>query len=273
MSNGSEPVVLHLSPSVAANLISRNALRAWREHSRGGAEEVEPTELMRRGNLFDRLLFGGTTEIVIVDAADWRTKIAQEARAAAEAERKIAVLAHKYAETEASANAIGTLLLDRGIDVTAGKCQHRVVWSSEGVACKGFLDLLFIDDMPARIFDLKIVDDASAVKLDMRASIQAAAYPEAIETLYPALAGRVTMQFIIAEADGGDMRIAEPDGQLRALGASRWRRAVATWGECVRRNEWPGYPREVVRVEAKPWDLAQEMDATIPEGGSSEPGF
>jgi hypothetical protein len=69
------------------------------------------------------------------------------------------------------------------------------------------------------------------------------------------------------------MTVAEPDGTLRALGASRWRRAVATWGECVRASRWPGYPRDVLQVEAKPWDLSGEMAAVIPNGGSTNVSF
>jgi hypothetical protein len=268
-----DPKTMHLSPSIAATLIARTPKHAWREHSLGGAEEREATELMRRGKLFDRLLFGVGPEIVVVDAADWRTKAAKEARDAAEAERKIAVLAHKHAEVQAAADGINRLLLDHGINHLSGQCQHPVVWSSDGVSCKGYLDLLFLNSDTATIYDLKVVDDASVIKLDMRASLQATAYPEAIETLFPHLAGRVTMQFIIAEADGWDMRLAEPDGQLRALGASRWRRAVTTWGECLRTGVFPGYPREVTRVAVKPWQFDEEMSAVVPVGGSQDVSF
>jgi hypothetical protein len=264
--------VLHLSPSIAAVLLQRSPLHAWQAHSLGGNKRGEVSDEMRRGKLLDRLLFKTGAEIVIVDAKAWNTNVAKAAREQAENEGKIAVLTHQHEAAEAQANAIRALLFDRGIDISKGASQHRVVWASgEGVACKGFLDLLFIGDGGADIYDLKITDDASPsrIKLDMRASLQHAAYVEAIETLHPEHAGRVFMKFIYAEPDeGGDLTIAEPDGQLKALGANRWRRAVATWGECLRTSKFPGYPRDVVRVEAKPWDMDAEMTATIPAGGS-----
>lgn len=261
---------LYLSASTASRLVTRSARHAWRYHSRGGGEQDEASNLMRRGKLFDRLLFGVGDEVAIVDAKAWNTTLSKAARDLAEAERKIPVLKHKYEEAVATTDKLRALLLDRGIDVAhaSAKCQHRVVWESAGVPCKAFLDICFVDETAGRIYDLKIVDDASTVRLDVRASIQAAAYPEAIETMHPELAGRVKMEFIIAEADGGDMRLAAPDGQALELGQARWRRAVATWGECLRTGVFPGYSRDVVRVEAKPWDLAAEMDAVIPAGGS-----
>ena len=263
-------VVMHLSPSIAATLLQRSAARAWREHSKGGGEQRDATEPMRRGKLLDRLLFQTGAEIVIVDAPDWRTKVAQSAREEAENRGAIAVLAGKHEEALATANEIRAALFDRGIDLAKGRAQHRVVWDSAGVACKGFLDVLFIDDGEATIYDLKITDDASpgAIKLDFRSSLQHAAYIEAIETLHPELAGRVTMRFVYAEPDG-DLTIAEPDGPLRSLGSSRWRRAVALWGECLAMGTFPGYPRDVYRIEGKPW----ELDAELPKGGSQNVGF
>lgn len=265
--------VLHLSPSIAAILLARSPLHAWQAHSLGGNKRGDVSDEMRRGKLLDRLLFRTGAEVVIVECDSWRTNKAKEARDQADTEGKIAVLAHQHAAAEEQADAIRANLLDRGLDIAKGQSQHRVVWASgeAPVGCKGFLDLLFLDEGGARIFDLKIVEDASPgrIKLDMRATLQAAAYVEAIETLHPELAGRVTAQFVYAEPDvDGDITIAEPDGQLRALGASRWRRAVATWGECLRNGKFPGYPRDVLRIEAKPWDMSSEMDATIPTGGS-----
>lgn len=222
---------------------------------------------MRRGKLLDRLLFQTGAEIVIVDADSWRTKDAQARREAAENEGKIAVLRDKFDEAERIANNMRATLFDRGINLNDAKAQHRVIWDSNGVACKGFLDLLFVDAAAetATIFDLKIVENAapSDLRVDFRASLQHAAYVEAIETLQPELTGRVKMRFILAEPDGDDLTIAEPDGALRSLGQSRWKRAVATWKECLASGKFPGHPRDVATLSAKPWELDLELAAGI----------
>lgn len=256
--------VMHLSPSIAATLLQRSPLRAWQAHSKGGAVPSDVTDEMRRGKLIDRLLFKTGCEVVIVDADSWRTNVAKAAREEAEARGAIAVLAHKHEEADKVANEIRALLYDRDINLNDGKCQHRVVWDSAGVACKGFIDLLLTGEDSARIFDLKITDNAapSSIKLDMRAQLQHAAYVEAIETLNPEMAGRVTCQFIFAEPDGTDLSIVEPDGMLASMATSRWKRAVAQWGACLASGKWPGYSRDVYRVEAKPW----EMDAELAQG-------
>lgn len=271
-----DPRVLHLSPSIAAVLLSRSPLHAWQQHSMGGNKRPETTDPMRAGKLIDRLLFRTGPEVVIVDADSWRTNAAKAARDEAEARGAIAVLKEKHDEADRVANDIRASLFDRGINLNDAQCQVRTVWNSDGVPCKGFLDAR-IDGMATGsylgpfidVYDLKVTDNAapSALKLDLRARLQWAAYLEAEETLHPECAGRVRVRFIFAETTG-ELTIAEPDGQLQALAKAQWRRAVATWGECLRLGKWPGFSREVARLDCKPWEFDAELAAVVPAGGS-----
>ena len=218
----SEP--LHLSPSIASVLLQRSPLHAWQQHSRGGNKRPEASDEMRRGKLIDRLLFQAGAEVVIVEADSWRTNAAKAARDEAEARGAIAVLREKHEEADRVANEIRGNLFDAGLNLNDCKCQHRVVWDSDGTPCKGFLDCVIIggDSGTVRIFDLKITDNAAPemVKLDMRARLQWAAYVEAMETLHPEYAGRVTCQFIFAEPTGDlTPSTASPTGSASAARA------------------------------------------------------
>ena len=221
--------------------------------------------------MIDRLLFKTGAEVVIVDADSWRTNAAKQAREEAENRGAIAVLREKHDEAEAIANELRATLFDRGVNLNDGAAQVRCEWTSSGVACKGFIDLLFLggDDGTATIYDLKTCENAApdALKLDLRSSLQAAAYVEAIETMHPEYLGRTSMKFIFAEADGADLTIAEPDGMLKSLGESRWRRAVQLWGECLKTSRFPGYPKEVARLAAKPWEMTEDFAAATAVAG------
>lgn len=275
----SDSRVLHLSPSIAAVLLQRSPLHAWRQHSLGGNEKPEATDEMRRGKLIDRVLFETGPEVVVLDYDNWRTKDAQSKREEGEQCGAIVVLRHKYDDAEKAANLIRIELQERGIRTKGGgvHAQERLVWQSESVWCKGFADLVIWGDKgqdTCEIFDLKIVENAApeALKLDLRASLQWASYVEAVETLHPEAAGRVRLSFIYAEPSG-ELNIAEPDGQFQALARSRWRRAVKSWGECLAAGKFPGYGREVVRLACKPWEFDAEMNAAIPTGGSPDLTF
>jgi hypothetical protein len=263
---------LFLSPSCAATILQHSERHAWRRHYAGGREVEEPTANMREGKLLDRLVFGVGGEIVIVDAKNWQTNAAKEARAAAEADRKIAVLKGHFDEATEAAARIRAEILALGIPLEGDgvQAQRKLTWESGGVPCKGFADLVVARGGGFEAYDLKTTENAApgAWKVDLRSSLQHAAYIEGLETLHPEAAGRVSLRFIVAESDGGGVTIVEPDGQFQALARSRWARAVKRWGACLASGEFPGYSRDVVRAAPRPWDLTEEFDANVPSGGS-----
>ena len=47
-------------------------------------------------------------------------------------------------------------------------------------------------------------------------------------------------------------------GDYRALGLSRWRRAVNLWARCLREDRWPGYTEGITTIAAPEWAMAAE---------------
>jgi PDDEXK-like domain of unknown function (DUF3799) len=268
-----------LSSGIAHLLLSESPAHAWAAHPRGLAVKDDPTAAMIKGTAVDSLLLGGDTELVVMPEMlpnakgtlsptndelrmDSARAWAEEQKAAGRQVVKRAALA---AAQEAAA-AITKKLAARGISLHG---EHQVcgIWEDMGVLCRMRLDHLVLEE--GLIYDLKIVDRvhprAIARKMDAFGyDIQHAAYVRGIEALKPELAGRVRMKFIFAEAEPPyDVVVCRPDGELRALGESKWRRALIKFGACLRTKQWPGHADGEIEIRALPWAMAEEEEASV----------
>ncbi len=254
-----------LSPTTAKVLLTKSPLHAWTQHRLGGDEKSEETDEKDQGKLLDRLLLGTGPEIVVVDADAWRTNVAKDARDAAKKAGKLPVLKHKLAAQQEIVTAWKAQLVAHEIEFT-GKSQVTLDWEVDGVPRRGKVDHLILTDSCAIIYDVKSADDASQQGITRSVvsygyDIQGAAYVQAVETLYPHLAGRVTFKLIVGEKEKRDayaINVVAFGGTMRELGERKWRRAGRIWGECLRTGEFPGYPG--LPIDATPWQLADEME-------------
>lgn len=274
-----------LSPSIASVLLDRSAAHAWQAHRLlGGGLREESSPAMEKGKILEILLgLGDIKKLVVVDAKDWRTKVAQEAREVAEMEGRTPVLAAKYTEYEAAAESIIERLAAKKVHMV-GATQVRLEWQSQpmdaraakGVACSGVADLIQSEGGKCLISDLKIVDNAHPDALarnmvTMGRDLQAAAYVEAWEMLHPQDAGRTEFRLICCEAKPPyAATIAYLDGSFIELGRRRWGRAVQEWGLCLATNRWPDYSHDFVRLSPLGWQLSQEEGASMTQTEESQ---
>jgi hypothetical protein len=255
-----------LSAHTAITLLSRSPSHAYCYHPRlGGVTKQLDTEAVGTGLLTHALLLGGGQKIVEVDAPDWRTKAAKEARDAAASAGDIAVLAHKLGKAKEIAK------FARGwFPATVEECytEATIIWQSDGVLCRGRADAWHKES--ATIIDLKTTEDANAAAsggsiVRWGYDIQAAAYVEGFESLFPELAGRIKYLLYFVEVDQPYQHVtAELDGELMALGSRKWKRAKAIWQDCLARDNWPG-PQQtgVRRIECPAWASLQDMDQQL----------
>jgi hypothetical protein len=252
-----------LHQSIAHVLVSRSPLHAWQRHRLLGATASEPTEATDRGTFIDKMVLGGGPEIEVLDFPDFKTKAAQAARDEARVAGSLPILIGKYEPAMKVVEAIRAQLKARGMRFDKGQSKVELRWKEPvyGVECGGEIDFL---DVPT-IFDLKTTRDASpdAIALSMVKygyDIQHAAYRQAIETMHPELVGKVRMLFVFAETEPPyAVTIAEPAGTMRSLGSHKWDRACRVWSECLASGIWPGYSDDVVQIEARPWQMENEL--------------
>ena len=267
-----------LNKTVAWEMITRSPAHARLKHPRLAKLWRPPTPEQDVGTIAHRLMLGRGAEFAEIDARDWRTKAAKEARDEALDAGLVPVLSHKLERYRYAADRVRQGLADHGIDYSAGMNEQSMFWvehATDGtpVQCRGMLD--HIGEQTSglvRIRDLKTTADASPASIqrtifNLGYHVQAAAYSSGLAKVYPDWDGRVEFWLDFAE-------MAEPfcvvpvqlAGDFRRLGDLQWQQTIDLWANCMRTGHWPGYVTEPIRVEAPPWAL---KDAMYEEGSEA----
>lgn len=265
-----------LSASIAHVISSQSPLHAYARHPKLGGVPRKDTRAFDMGSLAHSLLLGAGKEIAVIEADDWKTKVAREARDDARAEGKIPVLVRDHDEAKDAADTLRQRFAGFGI-VLDGDSETTAFWTEttrDGakVQCRGMQDHL---KLPT-IYDLKSCRSASVGSCQRHVdsygyAIQRAAYVSAMEKIRPDLAGRIDFVFVFFElAPPFAVTPVRLSGEFRELGERRWRRAVETWERCLRENYWPGYTESIVDLDPPRWALANDMDQQIAAAGYEE---
>lgn len=262
-----------LSRSLAHKLLSRSPRHAWAAHPLlGNCGPDEDTKEKSRGSLLHLLLLGVGAMVQVVDADSFRTAAAKESREEAEAIGRLPVLRKHFDLAEATAAEMRTSLAEAGFNLLDYERETTAFWEQDGVRCRARLDLLRYDH--ARIADLKIQrsaapDTFAGAMLRYGLDIQHAAYVSAVEHSHPGLAGRVKMEFLLLEPYRPyAVTRARPAGSMRALGASKWRRALGIWRDCLASGIWPSYPSAL--IEAPTWALSNDFGTEVAAAGDPD---
>lgn len=260
-----------LSQSIAKLIVDKSPLHAWANHPRlGNCADRGDTKAMDDGTLMHHMLLGtGADSVVLIDADNYRTKAAQEARDAATAAGKLPVIAAKHNELKLGVGMIRDRMADAGVDMDlfdAAQSEAGILWYEGDVACRGRMDKLHVGRRT--IWDVKKSRNAHPLAcakhmLGYGYDIQWAAYTSAVEQLTGA-PGEVDFQFIFIEDKAPyAVTVGRPDGIMRELGARKWKQAVATWKACMESGKWPGYATAPVNLEAPAWAIGQQMETEM----------
>jgi hypothetical protein len=258
-----------LNPSTAKTIVGRSPAHAYLEHPRLGGSRREPSKAMDFGSLVDVMLLGGVERIELIDAKNYQTKVAQESRDAAREAGKLPALPHEFKRAQAAVASIKSRLgKEFGIHLT-GERQVSAFWTEETsngdpVQCRGRMDLW--DEPTITIDDVKVIHCAkpkTCIKqiVELGYEIQGWAYKRAVEKACPGYTGRVRFRNIFVEAtEPFCVTPIEHSESLQHLGRMRWERAIDTWHECLKANNWPTYTTHVIQASAPPWALNEELE-------------
>lgn len=259
-------------PSLTSSIVKLLCLSSP-AHAREDHPRLNPARVRDEAEHFDigtaahALLLEGDAGVAVVDAPDWRTKAAQQARDAARAAGLTPLLAKIWAEVQAMVGATRDQLArhrDGGAAMFLdGEPERVVVWQEDdGVWCRARLDWLRAD----AIDDFKTTSATANPEAWTRsmffagADIQAAWYMRGLK----AATGRdAIFRFAIQETFppyalsvvglGPDALVLAEKKILYALDA--WRDARAS-------NDWVGYPRRTcwaaLPVAHEAWWLEKE---------------
>lgn len=223
------------------------------------------------GSAAHKLVLGEGPAVKVVDAADWRTKAAQEQRDAARAAGFIPLLAHEWARAAAMAAAIqdhelaGELLSP----LAGGKAELSGWWQDPetGVWCRFRLD--WLAGHRTRFGQPIIVDYKSSTCAEpetfARKSVAEYRYDQQdawYSDGYLALTGeQPAFLFLVQEKLPpyliSVVQLTEED---RQVGRERNRRALEVFRDCAEAGIWPGYSQDVELIAMPSWARSRGDD-------------
>lgn len=255
-----------LSNSIAKTIIRHSPRHAWVKHPRLNPQFVVDQKAERKIEIANvahaRFLRAGADRIEIIDGDDYRAKEPKAERAAAYAadrlpillpDHNIAVAMVAVARLEFANYPEFSAVLDEG----AGFSEMIAAWHDEETWCRAMLDRVSTD--LRIVLDYKTTGNAhpeacAARIADNYFQMQPAFYTRGLDALDPDGRGRRKFFFLYQEQEEPyACSVHELDGNHRAIGERQVEAALHIWKRCRETNVWPSYPRQIHRVEMKPW--------------------
>lgn len=265
-----------LSAGIAHALVSQSPLHAWFKHPRLNPHyEHEDTTATDIGTIAHALLLEqDSSRVVIVEANDWRTKDAKEARDEARAAGKLPVLRHKMGQIEAmvarAREAIAASEIATAFE--EGKKEQTLIWlnpSRENVWYRSRPDVLCNDGL---MLDYKTTQGSAEPSSWMRNAMLTCGYD-----LQAALGIRGMMNlnhdarvikfvFIVQETEPPyALSFASMTPQFSEIAIEKLNKAEQLWGQCLRDNRWPSYPLRICYLEPPAWMQMERASVLVQE--------
>ena len=224
------------------------------------------------GHAAHAVVLGTGAPLVVVDAKDWRTKAAQEARDAAYEAGSTPILPGEYAQVQGMAAALREHPTAAALlEPKDGAPEQSLFWRDEptGTMLRSRLDWLpHVNGSRMVIADYKTCaasDLASIIKAvhTFGYHMQAAFYRAGVQALgldddpaFVLIFQSKTAPYLV--------QCVEPDDFALEVGAALNRKAIDLYAHCTATDTWPGWGHGITRVSLPPWaatDLDMETTA------------
>jgi len=251
-----------LSSGAIRKMLERTPRHAYCEHPRlGGQRDESGSPAMTLGTVVHALILGAGRDFIVIDADNYRTKAAQEARDAAAAQGLTPIIRDQYDKARAMAASAQRELNQLplvGDALVSGRPEIVAIWREGETWCRSMMDLCptAIDaDGWWTIYDLKTTQmalDPVTIARHLVSNgydVQAAFYCRGLESLLGP-ADRVRFRFLFVESDSPHLCAAfTPSGEMQTTGEQKVIAGLSIWQRCTTTGIWPGYSTEVLRLE------------------------
>jgi hypothetical protein len=217
------------------------------------------------GSATHAILLGGA-EVVVVDAEDWRTKAAREARDQAHAAGDIPLLPAEFDQAQAMVAAVrshhraGSLFSDLGLP------EQTLIWQDPetGVSCRARLDWL-----SDRVVDLKTTVSAEPgyiarhvaeygyhqqADFYLGGAVELDVVPPDAEFLFVFVEKTPPYLVTVVELDDDYLRIGHERNQL----------ARQIYRDCTKAGVWPGYATDIELIAPPVWVQRRHDEGLMP---------
>lgn len=225
------------------------------------------------GHAAHALVLGEGPELVVVDADDWRTKAARQARDEAHTAGLVPLLAHDHEVVVAMADALRAHPLAAALFAPGtGRAEQSLFWTDPDseVRCRARLDWLRRPTEGRLIVpDYKTTASADPDYLSRSMhqfgyNQQAAFYLDGVTALnlgpdpgFVLVAQEKTPPYLVT--------VCEPDVEALTWGRTLNRKARDVYRDCTLTGRWPGYADTIVYLPLPPW--AEKQHAAAEERG------
>lgn len=269
-----------LSASIANVLIDQSPGHAWYAHPRLNAARTieQSTKAQNLGVALHKLILGKGRPLKIINADDYRTNAAKDARDKAIANDETPLLnkeleaAEEIAQTalrRLARTPVASLLgADNGdAEVTLAWREHNGVW------CRSRVD--WLPHIARRgghitVLDLKTTaqsakaDDWQRTMFDMGGDVQSEFYKRGLRALIPGVRSVEFVFVVIEQTPPYAVEVCKSSGETAADAQESVALAIKAWGDCLARgvNEeaWPMYGDQIVQIDPPAWrKYATEM--------------
>jgi hypothetical protein len=246
-----------LSSSIAKLLCDSSPAHARVAHPRLNPDCVdEEAEHFDIGTAAHAILLEGEAAVAVIDAKDWRTNAAKEARDAARAAGKLPLLTKIWADVQSMVAATRSQL-DRHADgkdmFINGAPEQTLIWCEDDIWCRARTDWL----RPGNVDDYKSTSASANPEVLSRTifsngwDVQAAFYVRGVK----ALTGREpAFRFACQETYPPyalSVLALGPDAMM--LAEKKVLYALELWRECLTKNRWPAYPTRTAYASLPAW--------------------
>jgi hypothetical protein len=264
-----------LTRSLIVTLLGGSPAEAAYQHPKINLahDGFESNKAMDTGTAAHALLLEGREVFEVIDAADFRTKAAQEARDAARAAGKVPMLPEAYREVQAMVLVAQDKLRRAGINLDAGMAERSIVWQS-GCWLRTRPD--WVSDDGRTVIEYKTTASTPADwTRNLYAKgydIQAAMHRSGVAAATGKEPPRVIFAVQSTEAPYS-MFFRELSGLYYEIAHRKIARAVDIWQKCIEARQWPDYGIEAEVVDPANWQITAEEERELAHEGWSVEAF
>lgn len=256
------------SSGMAHRILTASPLHCWLDSAFNPGREDDASKASDIGTYAHAcLLEGGMANLCVIDAPDWRTKAAKEARDAARLAGQLPILAHKQGEVGAMVHAAQEYI--EGSDLSGifkeGLPEQTIVFEIDGVPCKARPDL-FANKWAMLHYKTTTgsVNPATFERICAGSGydIAMAFYARACDSFNDADS---VEHYILAQEQESPYAC-----KLFGLAPAAWAiahnkvtRAIGAWSACVSVNRFPAYDGSIYYIEPTSWQMAQEEESML----------
>ena len=247
-----------LSSGLCNTLLQYSPFHAKHEQDGGPSDDSEASDM---GTAIHDCLLEGRDRIVSIDAADWRTKAAKEARDLARSQGGIPMLAHKVSQVEAAVKAAKEFVAGSEIAgvFDSGKPEQTVIWKEGDILCKARADWL----SDSWHISVKTTTGSANPKHYTRFTVSQQGHDTGLAFYrrgMEALGIEVEHRILLIEQDALGVCCFGLAPSKLEYANGRIDRAISIWQQCQKSGVYPAYPTQTCFAEAQPWELASEQE-------------